>query len=380
MHFPLPVPDRGTPFLRAPHVQRALLVAMAAWTLVSLLMTLALYSDAVRDGANLDFWRLWRRYLLSYVPFIAYSWGLYLAFEHWRDALAKPRAVLGLFLGSMLFFMPILQTYLVALAFWVQNKEFDNLVHQVMEQQRLGLWVDAMLVSGSLALQVAIFVVRRNQVRERALLQAQADHNQLRLTLLQGQLEPHFLFNALNSVSALVRSGDRATALSALSQLAELLRYALKASKGDWNSVQDELCFVKEYLQLQFLRFGSGLSVRWHLDDTDWHGLASPPLLFQPLIENAIRHGVEAGEGHGEIGIALRRTPEEVMLTIENELPSAPAAHAGHGLGLATTRERLAMLYGDKAALRCESTEGRYTVTLSFPIKDWNDRVERPHR
>jgi two-component system sensor histidine kinase AlgZ len=141
--------------------------------------------------------------------------------------------------------------------------------------------------------------------------------------------------------------------------------------------VQDELEFVEGYLELQGLRFGNALSVQWELNGSDWHAVASPPLLFHPLVENAVRHGVEAGDDQGEITISLGKTLTHVILRITNSIPNVPVVDAGHGIGLTATRERLALLYGDLATLQFGSSEQHFTMTLSYPIRDWNSSVER---
>ncbi|KZS00924.1 Uncharacterized protein APZ42_002590, partial [Daphnia magna] len=128
-------------------------------------------------------------------------------------------------------------------------------------------WFEFMVVTGTFAAVVGLSAWQRSRRRERDWALAQSDNLRLRLTLLQGQLEPHFLFNTLNGVSSLVRAGERGQALSALSRVSELLRYALRVSRLDWVTVQDELDFVRDYLALQSLRFGAGLRLSWQLDE-----------------------------------------------------------------------------------------------------------------
>jgi hypothetical protein len=161
----------------------------------------------------------------------------------------------------------------------------------------VNVWVDAMTASAGLALQIGWAFWRHAQAQREAALRASAENLSLRLALLQGQLEPHFLFNTLNSISALVRGAERAVALQALNRLSDLLRYALRASQQRWVSAADELAFVDDYVALQRLRFGKGLQWQTEVDTTDWALWACPPLAA--AAPGRKRHPAWSGERPG---------------------------------------------------------------------------------
>ena len=241
------------------------------------------------------------------------------------------------------------------------------------------LWVDLMIAGAAMLAQAAWVVWRRSQAREAAWRAAEADNLSLRLNLLQGQLEPHFLFNTLNGIAALVRGAERTVALQALNRLSELLRYALRASQQRWVSLADELRFIDDYMALQRLRFGDALQWQTEVGTDDWTRMACPPLLLQPLVENAIRHGLEAG-GAGRLCLRLHRQADGVRVQLDNPWPPGASSLPGHGLGLAKTRERLAALYGERARLVTEAGAERFHLWLELPFEDLDVALEAPDR
>ncbi len=167
-----------------------------------------------------------------------------------------------------------------------------------------------------------------------------------RLAELQSRIRPHFLFNTLNSAVALVRA-DPERAERVLEDLAELFRTALAdaGDAGDGASVTlaEELELARRYLEIEALRFGPRLMVHWDLDERA--GAARvPPLVLQPLAENAVRHGVEPSVAGGIVWLRTRRRHGQVELTVSNTLGPVPGP-AGQGLALANVRERLRLLH-----------------------------------
>ncbi|MBH9575297.1 sensor histidine kinase [Inhella proteolytica] len=353
---------------RVPAGLRPALAAVAIWTLILTAMCVAIYSDVQRQGQTVDFTRLWLRNLPIYLPLMALSLFLHWLFARHGPALAHPPRALGVFLLLALLFMPPYMVYQELAEAWWHGKPPGPLWELLTRQPAYSWWMDTVLLGGAYTVQMALSGWQRSRQREQQLQQTEHELLGLRLSLLQGQLEPHFLFNCLNSVSALVRGQQPEAALSALARLADLLRYALRASRSDWVSVADELDFVRDYLELQRLRFGAALQLSWEIEEHDWSSLALPPLLLQPLVENAIHHGLEAQGGSGQLHIALRLLPQErLQLQLRNSLPAQGSDRSGHGLGLASTRERLTLLYGAQAGLQTERSADEFRLTLSVP-------------
>jgi two-component system, LytTR family, sensor kinase len=174
-----------------------------------------------------------------------------------------------------------------------------------------------------------------------------------RLDALTARLRPHFLFNALHSVAALVRTGERAEAVTAVVRLGELLRGALRSDGGAEVSLASELAWVQSYLAIEQMRFQDRLCTELSADPALGAALV-PALLLQPLVENAIRHGVEGRTGASRVAVAAWRDEGTLWLAVTDEGEPSPAAGEGGaarptdggGLGLRATRERLDHLFG----------------------------------
>jgi two-component system sensor histidine kinase AlgZ len=184
-----------------------------------------------------------------------------------------------------------------------------------------------------------------------------------RLTELQSRIRPHFLFNTLNSAIALVRA-EPARAEALLEDLSDLFRYAL-ADQGPSTSLAAEIALARRYLAIEQVRFGERLQLQWALDPkADTARL--PPLLLQPLLENAVRHGVEPSASGAQIRISTQRRGATVVIKITNTVPAGPGAQ-GHGLALANVRDRLRLLHDVQCSFRAARKDGLYQVRIEVP-------------
>lgn len=216
----------------------------------------------------------------------------------------------------------------------------------------------------------AVHYARAVQERESQLAQAQ-------LVALKAQIQPHFLFNALNTIASFVRS-DPSAAERTVSRLSELLRRGLQGGDAHEVPLSEELAFVSAYLEIEAARFEDRLRVRWHVDEEVLDAQV-PPLVLQPLVENAIRHGISPRVAPGTLEVSARRENGRVRLAVRDDgvgLPPPDGAHRparpvrGHGVGLANVRARLRELYGDAAELDVSPTPGGgVTVTLTLPFR-----------
>ena len=217
---------------------------------------------------------------------------------------------------------------------------------------------------------VAIAAAGYAVVYARALAQDRVRSAQLERQLVQAQLEaltrrlqPHFLFNALNSIAALIRLADTEKALAALVALSDLLRVVL-ATGGDARiPLEKELEWAERYLRIERLRFENRLRTEVHVDPHLSQALV-PALVLQPFVENAIRHGVEQRSGSGVVSIAAERDGDYLAIAVRNaaDQPAQPSDHRGFGLGLESTRERLAHLYGSERYVLDIDTRGNETT------------------
>ena len=170
-----------------------------------------------------------------------------------------------------------------------------------------------------------------------------------RLRALQSQLNPHFLFNALNGIATLVREGERTTAAGMVDMLGDFLRLTLQKLDSPEIPVSEELEFVDQYLRIQRLRFGSYFQTSVDADPETYDALV-PTLILQPLVENAVRHGILARAQGGALSVSIRRHDEMLVMMVEDDGPGLGDAGAHpYGVGLRNSAERLAALYGDDA-------------------------------
>jgi two-component system sensor histidine kinase AlgZ len=186
------------------------------------------------------------------------------------------------------------------------------------------------------------------------------------LAALQARMNPHFLFNALNTVAALVRS-DPPAAERAVESLSDVLRKTLQRATGKLSSVEEEVDFVREYLALEEHRWGSRLRVVWDVDPSA-RLLEIPPLILQPLVENAVKYGIGARVEGGTIHITVRRSAS-LVVCVDDDGEGFPRGWR-EGTGLGNLRERLRTLYGADASLDVSTNSTGARVTVTLPVID----------
>jgi two-component system, LytTR family, sensor kinase len=188
------------------------------------------------------------------------------------------------------------------------------------------------------------------------------------LSSLQTQLNPHFLFNALNGIATLIRTNECAAAAAMVDDLGDFLRIILQKLDSPQISVYEELALVNQYLHIQARRFGDRL--RTHVAaDPDVLGASLPTLILQPLVENALRHGVLMLEEGGAVNVAVRKRDATLVVSVDND---GPAIHENRpaGLGLRNCADRLSALYGDAVLMRIgPGPAGRgFAVLIELPF------------
>lgn len=231
-----------------------------------------------------------------------------------------------------------------------------------------GLWVYGVIAAISYALRLS----GRLREREAAAVRADALRMQAELQALRGQLNPHFLYNTLRTVSALLQR-DPQTAQLALDRFANLLRYVLDAKRVEMEDVTlgEELAFVRDYLALEQLRLGERLTVVEQIDAEALECLL-PSLTLQPLVENAITHAIAARTGPGTITIGASVDEDELMLVIADDGPGAleEQVRFARGLGLRVGRQRLETRYPHRSRFTVTTARGAgFTVTIALPAE-----------
>lgn len=200
-------------------------------------------------------------------------------------------------------------------------------------------------------------------LRERAISPALAE---ARLMALTARIRPHFLFNSLNAVLGVIRSDPR-RAERALEELSDLFR-VLMAENRELVGLSDEIALCRQYLDLERLRLGERLQIRWQIEACPPDALV-PPLMLQPLLENAVYHGIEPLEEPGLVSITIARSGDEVLIRLENPYRGAASAHAGNRMALENIRERLMLFFDLEARLSTEAIDGSYRVDIRLPYR-----------
>jgi two-component system, LytTR family, sensor kinase len=192
-----------------------------------------------------------------------------------------------------------------------------------------------------------------------------------RLRVLQSQLNPHFLFNSLNGVATLIRENNRTDAAKMISTLSDFLRATVHRVNVPQITIAEELDFLDQYVELQQLRFSDRLRVQIDVQDDTYSALV-PTLILQPLIENAVQHGVLMKESGGSVLVSIRREGDALRVLVEDDGPGPSAAEpARFGIGLTNTAERLRALYSEDAAMSIgRAASGGFAVLLNIPFSE----------
>lgn len=214
---------------------------------------------------------------------------------------------------------------------------------------------------------IAIAVSKLEQQDEAQKREAQMNElsREAELTQLRQQLQPHFLFNSLNSISALTVS-QPTKAREMVLQLSDFLRGTIRKDHQQWVSLEDELGYLKMYLDIERVRFGHRLEVVFDVAD-EVKLMLLPQLLIQPLLENAIKHGLYGVTGDVKITLRAFKEQSYLMVRIENPYDPEIAAPKGAGFGLSSVDRRLFLLFGRKDLLESKSAESLFTVILKIP-------------
>jgi len=190
--------------------------------------------------------------------------------------------------------------------------------------------------------------------------------SEARLQALQARIRPHFLFNSLNAVLGLLRRDPR-QAETMLENLAHLFRIFMRDAR-EQVALDQEIATCKEYLAIEQVRLGDRLQVVWNLERMPADALV-PSLLLQPLVENAVHHGIEPSADAGIVEITVERLGERVRVEMSNPLAASTPVRSGNQMALSNVRERLMLLYDMEAELKTEAVDARFRLRLEFPYR-----------
>ena len=212
-----------------------------------------------------------------------------------------------------------------------------------------------------LALLVAGFTLAYFDLRSRALAPAIAE---ARIQALQSRIRPHFLYNSINAALSLIRTEPRRAEV-VLEDMADLFR-VLMSDNRTMAPLADEVQLTRQYLEIEALRLGDRLRVAWRTETMPSDALV-PPLVLQPLVENAVYHGIEPSPDGGEIAIEVGRQGDQLYMTLTNPMPEEKRGATGNRMAMANIRERLQLHFDAEAGLRTEVKDGHWRVTSRMP-------------
>ena len=222
-----------------------------------------------------------------------------------------------------------------------------------------GPWINQLILAAGGSAVLLLYLHLRRRAYSPALAEA-------RLAALQARIRPHFLFNSINAVLSLIRRDPR-RAEAALEDLADLIRVQL-ADTRRLVPLRDELALCRQYLTIEQMRLGDRLALRWEVDPAAEAALV-PPLVLQPLLENAVYHGVEPNVTCGLIELTVRRDAARIQIAVRNPHLAVPTHQSGNRMAMQNIRERLALAFDVEAQLRTEMNETTYLVDVQLPFR-----------
>lgn len=356
----MPTPRREINWSRRP--------AIVWLTLVFWLFTLVVFqAPALRTG-RVTVWET-TAYLGIVACGFVFSMGLYGLGRVLRDAAGRTR--LGVLLAAALVAAVVHsaldhQAFVVSARIFRAANQLPALIDGFVFNILIYVWIYGLYVA---AIELAAASARMRD-QERRLAAAQAAAQTAQLTALRFQINPHFLFNALNAVTALIGADRKVEAEAVVIRLSEFFRASLTLAPGDLVPLEDELDITGSYLDIEAARFGDRLVVEIESAEPLRRAMV-PHFILQPLAENAIKHGVAQAKRPVTIAIRARASAGRLVLTVTDDAAIGPvhAAANGAGVGLANVRARLEALFGDRGGLRTCLVEGRYTAELVMPLQ-----------
>lgn len=195
-------------------------------------------------------------------------------------------------------------------------------------------------------------------------------NKEMQISLLKSQINPHFLFNTLNSISTLINS-SKDQARKVITQLSDIFRYALDSHTGKMVNLAQEIDFIENYIRIQQVRFGDRLKFQKHIDESCL-GLSIPPMILQPLVENSVKYGIAPKEDGGTINLIVKHLTGAVFFEVRDDGLGIHAKKvmdgSAGGVGMTNTDLRLKSYYGPSASLVVRATEAGYSVSFSIPV------------
>jgi two-component system, LytTR family, sensor kinase len=349
---------------------------MGFWTLFGLLYASQHYIGFGPSEKGISWWQLAGWQLLIY-----YTWGLVTPLILWlgqrfpieRSRLARPFLV-HIPAGAILSLIHIAAYTGITEALGIYpDWHIKGFTNQFVHYIWMYFHLDFFTYFAILGVGYAFDYYHKYRERELQASELRTRLAEAQLQALKMQLHPHFLFNTLNTVTGLVRNNENRAAVSMIAGLSDLLRYVLENSNRQEVPLTEELEFARRYLEIQQIRFQDRLDLRIEAEPCTLQARV-PNLILQPLVENAIQHGIAARASSGLVALAASRNNGQLLIEISNDGPPLPEdwrMEASTGIGLANTRARLDQLYGANCKFDVNNrAEGGVVATLVIPFRN----------
>ncbi len=367
--------------LAAPHdrtwksVRLKWAIIIGFWTFFGLLNGTQLYLGLRMENMQISLWRVFATDLFGWWPWalatpIVLALGRRFPLERggwWRVLPVHLVACLLIAAVHMAFF-----TYVTDLFSPFGPRSSRNFFEDFLGRATSQFHIDLLIYAATLGVSYAVSYYLRFREREFRAAQLETQLAQAQLQTLKMQLHPHFLFNTLNGIAGLVRDSRNKAAVDMLAGLSDLLRYTLENAGKQEVPLREELEFLELYLDIQQMRFSDRLKVEMRIGPEVLDALV-PNLILQPLVENAIRHGISRRAASGIVGVSAERDDGLLRLRIYDDGPGLKSDEVGgahvEGVGLSNTRARLSQLYGERQSFSlAERPGGGVEAVLVFPF------------
>lgn len=321
-------------------------------------------------------WKLYRPY--TYVLWNGlYLWealciliALIFVYSNWLFRFRPVVQVVGHAAGIVAFFLIMgslsyyFTDYMDGMVYFENWKEF---MVELLNWQALRFH-DQYIITVAVYYVISYFRGLEHQEKEKTALTLK--NKEMEISLLKSQINPHFLFNTLNSISTLI-SSSKDQARRVITQLSDIFRYALDSHSGKMVKLADEVEFIESYIRIQQVRFGDRLTFKKDIDAACL-GLSIPPMILQPLVENSVKYGIAPKEEGGTISLTIRHKPRGVYFEVQDNGLGIHAKKvmdgSSSGVGMRNTDMRLKNYYGPSAGLQVNSSTHGYTVSFVIPV------------
>ena len=297
---------------------------------------------------------------------------------HWLFRFRPIAQMVGHALGIVSFFM-IMGTlsyyftdYVDGLMHFDDWKEF---MIELLNWEALRFY-DQYIITVGVYYLISYFQGLQNEEKEKSELALK--NKEMQIALLKSQINPHFLFNTLNSISTLI-SSSKEQARKVITQLSDIFRYALESHTGKMVKLAQEIDFIENYILIQQVRFGDRLKFEKHVDESCLE-LSIPPMILQPLVENSVKYGIAPKDEGGTINLIVKHLTGAVFFEVRDDglgIHAKKVMDGGAGgVGMSNTDLRLKSYYGPSASLVVRATEVGYSVSFSIPIHESIEKNE----